>query len=73
MFSSIISYGFINIEKSLFNGFATSKDVYVMPPRNHAEISRHIKFVNDSLTNYILLIIKFIPSFGIFYINASSG
>lgn len=36
-----------------------------MSPWNHTEISGHIKFVNDSLTNYIILIIKLIPAFGI--------
>ena len=37
----------------------------MMSPRNYAEISRHLKFVNNLLTNYILLIIKLIPPLGI--------
>lgn len=37
----------------------------MMSPRNYAEIRRHLKFVNNLLTNYILLIIKFIPPLGI--------
>lgn len=65
----IISYSFIDIEKCLFNGFAMCKDVYMMSPWNHTEVSRHIKFVNGSLTNYITLIIKLIPAFGVFDIS----
>lgn len=41
----------------------------MMSPRNYAEISRHLKFVNNLLTNYILLIIKFIPPLGILDIS----
>lgn len=37
----------------------------MMSPRNQAKIRRHLKFVNNLLTNYILLIIKFIPPLGI--------
>ena len=35
----------------------------MVSPRNHAKVFWHFKFVNDSLTNYIVLIIKLIPSF----------
>lgn len=41
----------------------------MMSPRNQARIRRYLKFVNNLLTNYILLIIKFIPSFGILDIS----
>lgn len=43
----------------------------MMPPWNHAEIRRHFKFVNDPLTNYILLIIKLVLSFRI--LDVSDG
>lgn len=43
-----------------------SKYVYVMSPWNHTEIRGHLKFVNESLTNYITLTIKLIPAFRIF-------
>lgn len=46
-----------------------SKYVYVMSPWNHTEIRGHLKFVNESLTNYITLAIKLIPAFRILYIG----
>lgn len=40
-----------------------SEDNYMMKPWNLAKLNRHFQIVSNLLTNYIVLIIKFIPAF----------
>lgn len=50
------------------------KYIYMMFPRHHSEVNRHFKFVTNLVTNYILLIIKLIPSLGILDVgNGKAG